>query len=209
MITNSIPSFNFIIIEKIIESLFLCSCLLLSFIQVQSLIQLLVNIWKSLLQTLKNTLFSTHFMILHNFCLLFLNWQPVVNISHDSQYVAKMSWWSHQMETFSALLALCAKNSPVPGEFPSQRPVTWSSDVSFDLRLNKHWSKQWRGWWFETPSCSLWRHRNGKLKCHCIRLQRIIKQIYIDKDDLHGQWAVGALSQVFKNMRILLSETEQ
>ena len=89
MITNSIPSFNFIIIEKIIESLFLCLCLLLSFIQVQSLIQLLVNIWKSLLQTLKNTLFSTHFMILHNFCLLFLNWQPVVNISHDSQYVAK------------------------------------------------------------------------------------------------------------------------
>ena len=64
------------------------------------------------------------------------------------------------METFSALLALCAENSPVPGEFPSQRPVTWSSDVSFDLRLNKHSSKQWRGWWFETPSCSLWRHRN-------------------------------------------------
>ena len=25
----------------------------------------------------KNTLFSTHFMILHNFCFLFLNWQQV------------------------------------------------------------------------------------------------------------------------------------
>ena len=40
------------------------------------------------------------------------------------------SWWRHQMETFSALLALCAGNSPVPGEFPTQRPVTRSFDVS-------------------------------------------------------------------------------
>ena len=32
-------------------------------------------------------------------------------------------WWRHQMETFSALLAFCAGNSPVPGEFPAQRPV--------------------------------------------------------------------------------------
>ena len=48
-----------------------------------------------------------------------------------------------------------------------------------------------------------------KLKCHCIRLHRIIKQMHIDKDNLHGQWAVGALSQVCKNLRTLLSETEQ
>ena len=40
------------------------------------------------------------------------------------------------METFSALLALCAGNSPVTGEFPAQRPVTRSFDVSFDLRLD-------------------------------------------------------------------------
>ena len=70
------------------------------------------------------------------------------------------SRWRHQMETFSALLALCAGNSPVTGEFPSQRPVTRSFDVFFDLRLNKRLSKQWRRWWFETPSYSLWRHCN-------------------------------------------------
>ena len=46
------------------------------------------------------------------------------------------------METFSALLAICAGNSPVPGEFPTQRPVTRSFDVFFDLRLNKLLSKQ-------------------------------------------------------------------
>ena len=65
------------------------------------------------------------------------------------------------METFSALLAICAGNSPVPGEFPTQRPVTRSFDVNFDLRPNKRLSKQSRGWWFETLSRPLWRHHNG------------------------------------------------
>ena len=69
--------------------------------------------------------------------------------------------WRHQIETFSALLAICAGNSPVPGEFPAQRPVTRSFDVFFDLCLNKRLSKQSWGWWFETLSCPLWRHRNG------------------------------------------------
>ena len=52
------------------------------------------------------------------------------------------SWWRHQTETFSALLAICAGNSPVTGEFPAQRPVTRSFDVFFDLLLNKLLSKQ-------------------------------------------------------------------
>ena len=60
-----------------------------------------------------------------------------------------------------ALLAICAGNSPVTGEFPAQRPVTRSFDVFFDLRLNKQLSKQRWGWWFETPSRPLWRHCNG------------------------------------------------
>ena len=51
-------------------------------------------------------------------------------------------WWRHQMETFFALLAICAGNSPVPGEFPAQRPVMRSFDAFFDLRLNKRLSKQ-------------------------------------------------------------------
>ena len=33
-------------------------------------------------------------------------------------------------------------------------------DVLFDLRLNKRLNKQSFGWWFKTPSCSLWRHCN-------------------------------------------------
>ena len=64
------------------------------------------------------------------------------------------------METISALLAICAGNSSVPGDFPAQRPVTRIKDVFFDLRLNKRLSKQSWGWWFETVSRPLWRHRN-------------------------------------------------
>ena len=71
------------------------------------------------------------------------------------------TWWRHQMETFSALLAICAGNSPASGEFPAQRPVTRSFDVFFDLCLNKRLRKQSWGWWFETLSRPLWRHCNG------------------------------------------------
>ena len=79
------------------------------------------------------------------------------------------------METFSALLAICAGNSPVPGEFPAQRPVTRSFDVFFDLRLNKQLSKQsWR-WWFETLSRPLWHHRNDS-HWNCFRW---VPQIHI------------------------------
>ena len=72
-----------------------------------------------------------------------------------------MGWWRHQMEIFSALLALSAGNSPVTGEFPTQNSVTRSFEVSFDLGLNKRLSKQSWVWWFEMSPCSLWRHRNG------------------------------------------------
>ena len=45
------------------------------------------------------------------------------------------------METFSALLVIL-----------SQRPVTQSFDVFYDLGLNKRLSKQSWGWWFDTFS---------------------------------------------------------
>ena len=50
-----------------------------------------------------------------------------------------LSWWRHQMETFSASLALCSGNSPVTGESPSQRPVT----RSFDVFLICAWINGW------------------------------------------------------------------
>ena len=60
-------------------------------------------------------------------------------------------------------------------------PHTKASDAElwcfFDLRLNKRMSKHPRGWWFETPSWSLWRHCN----VHCYhpqkRYQRVLLKI--------------------------------
>ena len=64
---------------------------------------------------------------------LHLTWIPTYLSQID------VAWWRNQMEIFSALLALCAGNSLVTGEFPSQRPVTRSFDVSFDLRWINGW----------------------------------------------------------------------
>ena len=88
--------------------------------------------------------------------ILIAQWQTKKHRSSPLLALWIVPWWRHQMETFSTLLALCAGNSLVTGEFPAQRPVTQSFEVFFDLRLNKQLSKQSWGWWFETPS----RHRN-------------------------------------------------
>ena len=50
------------------------------------------------------------------------------------------SWWRHQIEAFSALLTLCAGNSPVTGEFPAQR----DSDAELWCFL---WSAPWINGW--------------------------------------------------------------
>ena len=86
------------------------------------------------------------------------------------------------METFSALLALCAGNSSVTGEFPAQRPVTWSFDVFFDQRLNKQLSKQSWGWWFEVPSCPLW------CRCNVYRHFRTSLGIWNGATRIHLPW---------------------
>ena len=79
-------------------------------------------------------------------------------------FKVRFKWMSHddviKSKHFFVLLALCAGNSPVTGEFSAQRPVTRSFDIFFGLRLNKRLSKHSWGWWFETPSHSLWRHCN-------------------------------------------------
>ena len=76
-----------------------------------------------------------------NGCLMFVYTLALINrFTYKIQLnVIIYAWWRHQMETFSTLLAICAGNSPVTGEFLAQRPVTRSFDVFFDLHLNKGW----------------------------------------------------------------------
>ena len=78
------------------------------------------------------------------------------------------------METFSAYRPFVRRIHTVTGEFPTQRPVTRSFDVFFDLRLSKRLGKQWWGWWFETPSRPSWRHSNGKGFFSVVIAERIL-----------------------------------
>ena len=85
------------------------------------------------------------------------------------------SWWRHQMETFSALLALCAGNSPVTGEFPSQRPVT----RSFDASLICAWINAWVN------------HREaGDLKPHCAHYDVTVMVLIIQTLHFLSLWLV-------------------
>ena len=73
-----------------------------------------------------------------------------VNSPHKWPVIRKMFPFDDViMEMFSVLLALCYGNSLVTSRFPSQRAVTSSFDVSFDVRMNKWLNKQWSFWWFE------------------------------------------------------------
>ena len=93
---------------------------------------------------------------------------------------ATISWWRHEMKTFSALLAISAGNLLVTGEFPAQRPVTRRFGAFFYLRLNNRLSKQSWGWWFGTPSRPLWRHCNDT-SLLCILLLWILLWIWEGK----------------------------
>ena len=104
------------------------------------------------------------------------------------------TWWRHQMETFSAQLAICAGNSPVPGKFTAHRSVTRSFDVCLDLRLNKRLNKQSWGWWFETLSRPLWRHCNDfghycykrHVNFKCSKVYKYIIMVHITWHGRHG-----------------------
>ena len=109
------------------------------------------------------------FKTISTLCFVVFRYRSILLIPFRIHSLSRGTWWRHQMETFAAILAFCARNSPITGEFPSQTPVTRSFDV-FYLRLNKRLSKQSWGWWFETPPHSLWRNRNEVIiwlpQCH-------------------------------------------
>ena len=84
------------------------------------------------------------------------------NVITKMSYSRDIRMTSSNGNIFGVTGPLCGEFTG-PGEFLTQRPVTWSFDVVFDIRLNKRFSKQPWGWWFETPSLSLWRHCNDKV----------------------------------------------
>ena len=86
---------------------------------------------------------------------------------------------------FRVTSLLCGE-SLATGEFPSQRPLTRSFDVFFDLRLKKQLSKQSRRRSFETPLGSLWHHCNVVIYF----LDLIIRIFYRAKLQLDWVWFI-------------------
>ena len=83
------------------------------------------------------------------------------------------------METFYALLTLREEKPPVTGGFPLQRPVTWV--FSLICVWTNGWANNRR--WFETPSCSLWRHCN-ELQAHKDTIIKGIFDISLSPEEL-------------------------
>ena len=109
------------------------------------------------------------------------NTTVAATLKNEPSITWSQAWWRHQMEIFTALLAICAG-----------RPVTRSFDIFFDLRLNKQLSKQSWGWWFEMLSRPLWRHRNGTLSRH----PRLYQSDPGSKDS-HVLWKYDSDSYIF------------
>ena len=103
-------------------------------------------------------------------------------------YIHNITMMMSSNGNISALLVICAGNSPVTSEFPAQRPLRRIFDVFFDLRLNKRLSKQSWGWWFETPSFSLWHQCNDEG----------VTKLYSNMMAIIGQWS-NILFQETKN----------
>ena len=89
----------------------------------------------------------------------------VIN-QYTGWYLGSQFWVAPQFMMTSSNGNIFRVTGHLCGEFTGPRwipakPVTRSFDVFFDLRLNKRFSKQWWGWWFETQSRPLWRQCNG------------------------------------------------
>ena len=96
---------------------------------------------------------------------------------------------------FPVLLAICAWNSPVTSEFPTQRPVTRSFDVFFDLLLNKRLNKQWWGWWFGTHLRPLWYHCN---KCQSKQIFHTIQALFALDSFIHPKMSYRLFPEIEK-----------
>ena len=68
------------------------------------------------------------------------------------QTICQESWWRHQMETFSALLAICVGNSPVNSPHKGQ----WRGALTFSYIC------VWITCWVNS-------HEAGDLRCYCAR----------------------------------------
>ena len=109
---------------------------------------------------------------------------------HILEFASAIRWWRHQMETFSGLLALCAENSPVTGEWTIlikliachlfSKPLPEVIVLLLNLKWITAWEFQTKYSYFVSGKC-IWKwrvYRNIECKCH----HHIYSHIYSDND---------------------------
>ena len=137
---------------------------------------------------------------------------------HRSTAVLIVSWFYRGMPVSmmtSSNGSIFRVTGPLCGEFTGHRwiPLTKASDAElwcfFYLRLNKWLSTHSWGWWFETPSRSLWRQSNEHQKFEIILIPMeafTLKQILIisdnDKKSTCNSAIVNLMDNKAKNKRI-------
>ena len=135
----------------------------------------------------------------------------------NQQYLSRchLSWWRHQIEAFSELLALCAGNWPVTGEFPSQRASDAELWCFFDVGHNKQLNQPSSCWWFEAPCRPLWRHFNVNWEQMCSSVTLLIwksfmyhdmKELWCDNMRIEPDFVPSFFScLLFRSVHIILS----
>ena len=108
-----------------------------------------------------------------------------------------VSRWRHQMETFSALLALCARNSPVTGESPHKGQ--WRGALMFSLICANDWVNN-------GEAGDLRRHRSHydvtvMVNIYVLRL-RVLGSGYITKMRL-GVLSFGSLQDLWNQLSLM------
>ena len=106
-----------------------------------------------------------------------------------------ISWWRHQMKTFSALLALCAGHSPVTGEFPSQRGA-----LMFSL------SYTWTNGWVNNRNAGDLMHHSAHYdvtvmyQSNVTEHQKIELDITVSSHERHDTWNYLQLVSLFNRL---------
>ena len=136
----------------------------------------------TLLSWISEASFATDLTASNNICWIFLFGDPFDIFNNPFIWSCFTGCWDcTRFVMTSSNGNICVSCPMVTSELPSQKPATWSLDVFFHLWLNQWLSKQSWDWWFETPSCSLWRH------CNVGHWNEILEQYYLYQATLAGR----------------------
>ena len=98
-------------------------------------------------------------------------------MNHNGRTIVICAWWRHQMDTFSALLALCAGNSPVTDKSPHKGQ--WRGALMFSFIC------AWINSWVNNRDA-------GDLRCHHAHYD--VTVMWIHKNDLSTVYSVVSLT---------------